>query len=303
MHDTEPVTISGDLEQRLRVPEHGFRLSERDPTDRGGLKKREAKELRAADVARLADLQDRLYAEDRRALLVVFQGLDASGKDGTVKHVMSGVNPQGVNVVSFKEPSHLELAHDFLWRAQLALPRRGQIGIFNRSHYEDVLVVRVHPQLLAGAGIDPSQGRDPEFWHGRLRSIADWERHLSRTGTRMIKFFLHISKEEQLERFRDRVEQPEKNWKFSASDLREHAYWEAYQEVYEAALRATSTREAPWYVIPADHKWFLRTAVATIIVEHLTQMDPQYPSPSGAQLEEIRTAMRQLGGEPADSPT
>lgn len=287
--------MSRDLEQRLRVPESGFRLSERDPADCAGLKKKEAEKLRAEDLARLTVLQDRLYAENRRSLLVVLQGLDASGKDGTIKHVMSGVNPQGVRVTSFKEPSRVELAHDFLWRAHLALPARGQIGVFNRSHYEEVLVVRVHPQLLEAQGLDRSRAQDSKFWQHRLDSIASWERHLTRAGTRTIKFFLHISKEEQLKRFRARVEQPEKNWKFSASDLREHAYWGAYQEAYDAALKATSTHEEPWYVVPADHKWFLRTAVATIIVEHLTQMAPQYPSPSKAQLAEIRAAMTQLG--------
>ncbi len=301
MHDTETVTIVGDLERRLRVPEHGFRLSERDSADCAGLKKKEAKKLRAEDLARLTDLQDRLYAENRRSLLVVLQGLDASGKDGTVKHVMSGVNPQGVNVTSFKEPSRIELAHDFLWRAQLALPARGQIGVFNRSHYEEVLVVRIHPALLEAEGADRSRAQDPQFWQHRLESIASWERHLSRSGTRTIKFFLHISKEEQLKRFQARVEQSEKNWKFSASDLREHAYWDAYQAAYEAALKATSTREEPWYVIPADNKWFLRTAVATIIVAHLTEMNPRYPSPSKVQLAEIRTAMTELASGEAGS--
>lgn len=283
-----------DLERRLRVPEHGLRLADRDPADTAGLTKKEAKELRVSDLERLEDLQDRLYAESARSLLVVLQGLDASGKDGTVKHVMSGVNPQGVTVTSFKQPSRVELAHDFLWRAQLALPARGHIGVFNRSHYEEVLVVRVHPELLANEAIDPARAQHGKFWEERFEALTAWERHLTRSGTRTIKFFLHVSKAEQLKRFLARTEQPEKNWKFSASDLREHHYWDAYQAAYEAALRATSTSEEPWYVVPADHKWFLRTAVATIIAEHLAEMDPRYPTPSEAQLAETRSAVAQL---------
>lgn len=286
--------MTADLEQRFRVPERGFRLAEHDPDDRAGLNKKQAKKLRAADLKRLAELQDRLYAEGKRALLVVFQGPDASGKDGTIKHVMSGVNPQGVSVTSFKEPTHLELAHDFLWRVQLALPARGEIGVFNRSHYEDVLIVRVHPELLTPSGVDPSQAAHPRFWAERFEEIAGWERHLSRSGTRTIKFFLNISKSEQLKRFLARAERPEKNWKFSAADLRDHHYWDAYQHAYEAALGATSSAASPWYVIPSDHKWFLRTAVATIIVAHLADMDPAYPAPTEAQLAATHAAVKQL---------
>ena len=288
------MTLASDLEQRFRVPDHGFRLADRDPGDRAGMSKKQAKELRAADLERLADFQSRLYAEGRQALLIVFQGLDASGKDGTIKHVMSGVNPQGVNVTSFKQPTPPELAHDFLWRTQLALPPRGRIGVFNRSHYEEVLVVRVHPELLAEQAIDPSRAAHPKFWAQRFEDIGAWERHLTRAGTRTIKFFLHISKSEQLKRFLARAERPEKNWKFSAADLHEHHYFDAYQHAYEAALKATSSDEAPWYVIPADHKWFLRAAVATIIVAHLADMDPSYPVPSERQLAETRAAVKQL---------
>jgi PPK2 family polyphosphate:nucleotide phosphotransferase len=288
------VATPTEFERRFRVPERGFRLADRDPADCAGLTKNDANERRATDLARLAELQDRLYAEGRRALLVVLQGLDASGKDGTIKHVMSGVNPQSVTVTSFKEPTRLELAHDFLWRSQLALPARGHVGVFNRSHYEEVLVVRVHPQLLATEAIDPARAEHPKFWAQRFEDIAAWERHLTRAGTRTVKFFLHVSKEEQLKRFLERAERPEKNWKFSPSDLREHAYWDAYQDAYEAALIATGTADEPWYVIPADHKWFLRTAVAAIIVEHLADMDPRYPEPSKAQLAEMRAAIAQL---------
>jgi PPK2 family polyphosphate:nucleotide phosphotransferase len=288
------MTLASDLEQRFRVPEHGFRLADRDPGDRAGLTKKQTKDLRAADLERMEDLQARLYAEGKRSLLVVLQGLDASGKDGTIKHVMSGVNPQGVSVTSFKQPSPAELRHDFLWRTQLALPERGHIGVFNRSHYEEVLVVRVHPELLGAEAVDPARAAHPKFWARRFEEISAWERHLTDAGTRTIKFFLHISKAEQLKRFLARAEQPEKNWKFSASDLHEHHYFDAYQHAYEAALKATSTAEEPWYVIPADHRWLLRVAVATIIVAHLADMDPAYPVPSERQLAETRAAVKQL---------
>ena len=286
-----------DLEQRFCVPERGFRLADRDPGDRAGLSKAEAQELRTADIERLAELQDRFSAEAKRAMLVVLQGLDASGKDGTIKHVMSGVNPQGVTVTSFKQPTVVELAHDFLWRTELALPARGHIGVFNRSHYEEVLVARVHPELLVNQAIDPARAEDPAFWEERFHDIASWERHLTRGGTRVLKFFLHVSKEEQRRRFLERVERPEKNWKFSAADLREHRYWEAYQRAYDAALRSTSTRDEPWYVIPADHKWLLRTSVAAIIVHHLRELDPQYPTPTEAERREMQEAAELLGAE------
>ncbi len=288
------MTLADDLEQRFRVPERAFRLADRDPGDRAGLTKQQASEIRVTDLKKLTRLQDKLYAEGRRSLLIVLQGLDASGKDGTVKHVMSGVNPQGVNVTSFKQPTSVELGHDFLWRTQLAAPARGHIGVFNRSHYEEVLVVRVHPELLAEEAIDPSQAAHPRFWTQRFEEITAWERHLTRAGTRTIKFFLHISKDEQLKRFLARAERPEKNWKFSASDLHEHHYWNAYQHAYEAALSATSSAEEPWYVVPADHKWFLRTVVASIIVAHLADMDPAYPVPSERRIAETRAAVKQL---------
>jgi PPK2 family polyphosphate:nucleotide phosphotransferase len=207
---------------------------------------------------------------------------------------MSGVNPQSVAVTSFKEPTARELAHDFLWRTDLAVPARGQIGVFNRSHYEAVLVVRVHPGLLANQAIDPARAKHPKFWAERFGEITAWERRLTRGGTQVVKFFLHVSREEQLRRFLARTERPDKNWKFSPSDIREHRFWDAYQHVYEEALRATSTKDAPWYVIPADHKWFLRTAVAAIIVQHLADLDPRYPMPSRAQLEEMQAEVRQL---------
>jgi PPK2 family polyphosphate:nucleotide phosphotransferase len=283
--------------ERFRVSDTGFHLADRDPADHAGFTKKEARKRRATDLERLAELQDKLNAEASRALLVVLQGLDASGKDGTIKHVMSGVNPQGVAVTSFKQPTDAELTHDFLWRTQTAVPARGRIGVFNRSHYEEVLVVRVHPELLAGQSIDPSRADEPAFWKKRFEDITTWERHLSRSGTQVVKFFLHVSKAEQRSRLLDRIERPEKNWKFSSTDLREHEFWEAYQHAYQSALRATSTSQAPWYVIPADHKWFLRTAVAGIVVEHLAAMDPKYPTPSPQELRKMRDAAAPLLAE------
>ena len=226
-----------ELEQRLRVPESGFRLSDCKPGDRLGLTKEDSAAIRRGQLEQLAELQERLYAEGTRALLVVFQAMDAAGKDGTIEHVMSGVNPQGVRVTSFKQPTDRELAHDFLWRCSLALPARGEIGIFNRSHYEEVLVVRVHPEYLAGQGIDPAEGEHERFWAQRMEDIAAWERHLGGCGTRVIKFFLHVSKDEQRERFLARAREEQKHWKFSAVDIAERSHWDAYQAAYEAALR------------------------------------------------------------------
>jgi PPK2 family polyphosphate:nucleotide phosphotransferase len=286
-----------DLEQRFRVAPKGFRLADRDPADVAGLDKGAAQERRDADLERLAALQERLYAEGRRALLVVLQAMDAAGKDGTIAHVMRGLNPQGVSVTSFKAPTHRELAHDFLWRTQLALPARGEIGVFNRSHYEEVLIVRVHPEHLAGQGIDPERGRRAGFWRERYQDIAAWERHLTRGGTRVVKFFLHVSRDEQRRRFLSRAQEEHKHWKFSADDVRERAHWDAYQKAYEDVLRATSTDDEPWYVIPADHKWLLRTAVAAIVAHHLEAMDPQYPRPSEEDLAEMAEAVAELRAE------
>jgi PPK2 family polyphosphate:nucleotide phosphotransferase len=286
-----------DFEQRFRVPAKGFDLSERDPGDTGGLTEARAEPMLERDRARLAELQERLYAEQRRALLVVLQGLDACGKDGTIKHVMHCVNPQGVKVTSFKAPAPVETAHDFLWRAQIALPQRGWVGVFNRSHYEEVLVVRVHPELLAAQGIDPAEGRKAAFWRRRFEDITAWERHLARDGTRVVKFFLHLSKEEQRRRFLARAEKEHKNWKFSAGDVRERRFWDQYHEAYADALPRTSTDEAPWYVIPADHKWFLRTAVAAIVRQHLEDLNPQFPEPSEEERREMEEAVAELRAE------
>jgi PPK2 family polyphosphate:nucleotide phosphotransferase len=285
-----------DLEKRLRVPESGFRLADCDPGERLGMTKDGSAAIRERQLEQLDALQERLYAEGRRALLVVFQAMDAAGKDGTIEHVMSGVNPQGVRVTSFKQPSSLELSHDWLWRCSAALPARGEIGIFNRSHYEEVLVVRVHPDYLAGQSLDPAKAGQ-RFWKQRLEDIAAWERHLTRCGTQIVKFFLNVSREEQRERFLSRATEDEKHWKFSAADVREREHWDEYQAAYDEALRHTSTEDAPWYVIPADHKWAMRTAVASIIVHHLERMDPQFPVPSDEELTAMKAAVAELQSE------
>ena len=214
--------------------------------------------------------------------------MDAAGKDGTIEHVMSGLNPQGVRVTSFKQPTRTELAHDWLWRHQLALPARGEIGIFNRSHYEEVIVVRVHPEYLGGQEAD---------WEERYDAITGWERHLHASGTRVVKFFLNVSKKEQRERFLARAEEADKNWKFSAGDVAERERWDDYQHAFEQAIRATSTNDAPWYVIPADHKWLMRTAVASILVHHLEAMDPRFPEPSDEERAAIAEAVAKLRAE------
>lgn len=229
------------------------------------------------NVQRLRKLQDVLYAQDRYSLLVIFQAMDAAGKDGAIEHVMSGVNPQGCHVVSFKQPSSEEQDHDFLWRCQKALPERGKIGIFNRSHYEEVLVVRVHPEILQSSQLPRELKEDKNIWKKRFGHIRDWEQHLSENGTHILKFFLNVSKKEQKRRFLDRIDEPEKNWKFSMGDVRERAHWEEYMNAYTEALGATSTDAAPWYIIPADKKWFTRLAVSEIIVKKLESMDLHYP--------------------------
>jgi len=261
--------------------------------------KEDAQEHLRAGVEMLRDYQERLAAQDVYALLVVLQGLDASGKDGTIEHVMSGVNPQGVSVTSFKTPSSLELDHDFLWRHQVALPARGQIGIFNRSHYEEVLVVRVHPQYLKGQRL-PAEGDGDTIWERRYREINDWERHLVDNGTRVVKLFLNVSREEQRRQFLERVDDPTKSWKFSAADVAEREYWDDYQKAYAAMLGATSTSWAPWHVIPADHKWFARLAAAAVIISALADIDPRFPEADDEKKEEMAAAKRQLEAEAPD---
>ena len=286
-----------DYAKRFRVRPKGFKLADHDCDDTAGTDKAASEGRRAKDLERLDALQERLYAEGRRSLLVVFQAMDAAGKDGTIEHVMSGLNPQGVRVTSFKQPTRTELAHDWLWRCQLALPARGEIGIFNRSHYEEVVAVRVHPEYLAGEAIDPAQAGERRFWADRFEAIAAWERHLDRSGTQVVKFFLHVSREEQRKRFLARAKEPDKQWKFSAGDVAERAHWDAYQDAFEAALRATSTTAAPWYVIPADRKWFMRTAVAAILVGHLQAMDPRFPELAPDEQAKMRAAVAALEAE------
>jgi PPK2 family polyphosphate:nucleotide phosphotransferase len=273
----------------------GFRLEDLDPGETAGLdlEKDHAAELLRQGVERLAELQDMLYAQDRWSLLCIFQAMDAAGKDGAIKHVFSGVNPQGCQVHSYKAPNAMELDHDFLWRHSTALPERGRIGIHNRSWYEEVLVVRVHPEYLNGQKLPPRLvGKD--IWEERLEDIAAYERFLGRQGTVVLKFFLHVSKAEQKRRFLSRIEEPEKNWKFSAADVTERAHWDAYMDAYEKAIRGTATKQAPWYVVPADTKWFTRLVVVAAIVQALERLELHYPKVTKAQkaaLEEARTAL------------
>lgn len=283
-----------DFAKRYLVRPENFRLSDAPTSDPSAIDATEARTIRADDIETISDLQERLYAEGKRSLLIVLQALDAAGKDSTVEHVMKGVNPQGVRVVSFKEPSHLELAHDFLWRCQRALPSAGEIGIFNRSHYEDVLVARVHPELLMTRGLDPEVGEDAAFWEQRLGAISDWERHLAQSGTEIVKFFLHVSRDEQRERLLARASRGKKRWKFSAGDVTERAFYGDYQHAYERTLLATSREHAPWYVIPADQKWLMRTAVASIVRTTLQGMDPQWPVLSAAEQQGMDEAVRKL---------
>lgn len=291
-----------DTAARFRVDKpRAFRLSDVDCGDTFGLtSKTRAESLLAAGIERLADLQERLYAQDRWSLLLLFQAMDAAGKDSTIKHVMSGINPQGCQVWSFKRPSEEELDHDWLWRGLTRLPERGRIGIHNRSWYEEVLVVRVHPELLARQKLPTALVTD-DVWKERYESINDVERHLARNGTVVCKFFLHVSKEEQQKRFLDRLEDREKHWKFEPADVRERDHWDAYMQAYEQAIRATSTPWAPWHVVPADHKWFLRLAVADIVIDTLERLDLRYPEISEAQQREFDDCRRRLtGGAPVD---
>jgi PPK2 family polyphosphate:nucleotide phosphotransferase len=270
-----------------------------DPGYTGQVKQAQGGELLAEGVELLSKYQDRLAAQDTYGVLVVLQGLDASGKDSTIKHVMSGVNPQGVSVRSFKQPSAEELSHDFLWRYQRALPSRGGIGIFNRSHYEEVLVVRVHPDLLAAERV-PAAAREPGSWTHRYEEINDWERYLTRNGIAVVKIMLNLSKQEQGKRFLKRIDHPEKNWKFSSSDVRERGYWDDYQQAFGDMLSHTSTPWAPWYVVPADHKWFGRLATAAILVTVLRAINPKYPPPDPAELAAMTSARAGLEADSRD---
>jgi len=290
--------------KQFRVqPGEKFRLKDHDPAWDGddnipkAERKRVAQEVLTQDVSSLAEAQQLLYASDSRALLVIFQAMDAAGKDGTIKHVMSGVNPQGVQVYSFKHPSAEELDHDFLWRCAKALPERGRIGIFNRSYYEEVLIAKVHPELVTAERIPGADPSDEKFWEHRYASINSFEKHLARNGTAIVKFFLNISPDEQRQRFLDRLNDPAKHWKFAAGDLAERAYWDDYMQAYEACLEATSTKYAPWYVIPADRKWVARAAVATVLTETIRRLDLEWPQVGEQQKQEIAEAKRVLEAE------
>ena len=265
-----------------------FRLAHHDPADRDGpaLDEEQGRALLREGVERLAALQGALYADGRWALLAVFQAMDAGGKDGTIKHVMSGVNPQGVNVVAFKQPGAVELGHDFLWRISAALPPRGHIGIHNRSHYEEVLVTQIHPDLLDRQHL-PGARRGHKFWQHRYRDIRNFEAYLGRQGTVMCKFFLHVSKEEQRQRFLARLDDPDKNWKFSTADLAERQHWDAYQDAYEHAIAATATPDAPWYVVPADRKWYAHLVVVEAMIHALEKLELS-PRPPQGDREEAR---------------
>ncbi len=284
-----------ELVKRYRIAEQkGFRLANINPADTWKLKSKDhAEKWLEAGVARLRELQDKLYAQQQWAVLLIFQAMDAAGKDGTIKHVMSGVNPQGCEVFSFKAPSPEELDHDFLWRTTCRLPERGRIGIFNRSYYEETLIVRVHPELLAGEKLPPALVTK-DIWRERFEDINALERYLTRNGVIVRKFFLHLSKQEQRQRLLDRLDQPEKNWKFSLDDVRERQKWGSYMRAYENMIRNTATDYAPWYVVPADHKWFTRLVVAEVIVDALESLQLSYPKVRSAKRKELAAARTAL---------
>jgi PPK2 family polyphosphate:nucleotide phosphotransferase len=276
----------------------GFRLNDFDPDDTRGLRldKGEAADLLQRGTEWLAEEQDMLYAQNRWSLLIVFQAMDAAGKDGTIKHVMSGVNPQGCQVFSFKQPSSEDLEHDFLWRYAKCLPERGRIGIFNRSYYEEVLIVRVHDDILRRQKLPPPLlGKG--IWDERLSDIAHFEDYLTRQGTVVLKFFLYLSRKEQKKRFMERLDKPEKHWKFSASDVHERQFWDDYMHAFQEAIRATASRRAPWYVVPADNKWFTRLIVAAAIVEAMERLDLAYPTVDAKKNKELQTARAVLSRE------
>ncbi len=273
-----------------------FRLKGVDPGDTLGLKsedKPRAREALAMGVDVLAKLQDMLYAQDKWAVLLIFQAMDAAGKDGAIKHVMSGVNPQGCQVFSFKAPTSEDLDHDYLWRCYKCLPERGRIGIFNRSYYEETLVVRVHPEFLEHQKLPPEL-ITKNIWEDRFRDICGFERYLANNGIAICKFFLHVSKKEQKQRFLERLENPEKNWKFSAADMNERGFWDEYHEAYEDMIRHTATKRASWYVVPADNKWFTRVVVAAAVIDTLASLDLAYPKVGKEQLKELAAAKRTL---------
>jgi len=293
----EIIKSADSLAKRYRITKgKEFRLKEVDPNDTADLKsedKPRAKEALAVGIEALCKLQDMLYAEDRWAVLLIFQALDAAGKDSAIKHVMSGINPQGCQVVSFKVPSAEELDHDFLWRCNKQLPERGRIGIFNRSYYEETLVVRVHPEFLAAQKL-PIATKD--IWDDRFRDIRNFERYLTNNGIAVCKFFLHVSKAEQKKRFLERIDDQAKNWKFSATDVKERAHWDEYMKAYEQTIRNTATSYAPWYTVPADNKWFTRLVVAAAVISTLSSLNLAYPKLNADKLKELEVARQALVG-------
>lgn len=282
-----------DIKKYRFTKKNSFCIADFDPGDTDGFADKEAAQKRLREnVANMAQLQDRFYAQDREALLLVFQAMDSAGKDGAVKHVMSGLNPQGVQVYSFKQPSKEDLDHDYLWRIHRCLPERGNIGIFNRSYYEEVLVSRVHN--LPFSQKLPARCLTDDIWEKRYRQLRHYEEYLSENGTTVVKFFLHISKKEQKKRFLERIDNEAKNWKFSAADIAERAHWDEYMAAYEACINATASKEAPWYVIPADKKWFARLLISEIVVQTLERLDPRYPEVSQEQKAALQECRRQL---------
>ena len=300
MKTSEIIQAAHQLAKPYRITNgKKFRLKHVDPADTGDLKsadKPRAKEALQNGVEAMAELQDVLYAQDRWSLLLIFQAMDAAGKDGTIKHVMSGVNPQGCQVSSFKGPTSEDLDHDYLWRCVKQLPERGRIGIFNRSYYEETLVVRVHPEFLAGQKL-PKECVTKDIWKERFQDIRAFERYLYRNGTAVVKFFLHISKEEQQKRFLERLDDPDKNWKFSVNDARERGFWDDYMEAYEETIRETASENSPWYVVPADNKWFTRVIVAAAVIDALAAMNLQYPKVSEAKRQELAATRKELLGK------
>ncbi|WP_024506740.1 polyphosphate kinase 2 family protein [Bradyrhizobium sp. ARR65] len=275
-----------------------FHLRSLKTNERGGLDKDEAENILEANRQRLIGLQEKLYAQDRWSVLIILQGMDAAGKDSTIKHIFEGVNPQGCEVTAFKQPTTLELEHDFLWRSVVALPKRGNIGIFNRSYYEECLVTRVHPELLHQEKLPPKL-ITKKIWRERFEDIVCFERYLARNGTLILKFFLNISRQEQRQRFLDRLEQPAKTWKFSMSDVTERGWWNRYQAVYQDIVRHTSTPLAPWYVVPSDHKWFARVVIGSVIIRALEGLDLKFPRADKASMEEFKRVRKALENESA----
>ena len=298
MKTKEIIKTARELAKPFRVTKgKNFRLKDVDPNDTLDFTKEadktRAKEALEMGVTALAQLQDKLYAQDKWAVLLIFQAMDAAGKDGAIKHVMSGVNPQGCEVYSFKSPSNEDLDHDYLWRCMKCLPNRGHIGIFNRSYYEEVLVVRVHPEFLAKAKLPPKLvGKN--IWEERYEDMRNFEQYLARNGIIVRKFFLHVSKKEQKQRFLDRIDDPQKNWKFSSNDASERDYWDDYMEAYEEMIQGTATKEAPWYVVPANNKWFTRVVVASAVIETFDSLDLAYPKVDESKLKELAAAKKKL---------